>query len=194
MKPEVMVIIGVFVAFIVLEILFTSFFNKRGEQKGDGLFELVSGGSLVLFTQPLIILMAGWLAGLLMPNWVGLISDWSFWSVFLLFIIFDDLSQYWWHRLSHNVPWLYNLHRPHHNAEYLSIRVVYRNNFFYYLFMPGIKLNGFRHSCGLLSALFQRQRHTRRIMESTLQMTILITKAITGIYYSFGMCCLARQR
>jgi len=39
------------------------------------------------------------------------------------------LVQYWWHRASHVVPRLYNLHRPDHNVPYLSIRVVYRNNF-----------------------------------------------------------------
>ncbi len=52
------------------------------------------------------------------------------------------MMQYWWHRLSHTVPWLYNLHRPHHNAEYMSVRIVYRNNIFYYLLMPSLWLSG----------------------------------------------------
>ena len=52
------------------------------------------------------------------------------------------MMQYWWHRLSHTVPWLYNLHRPHHNAEYMSVRIVYRNNVFYYLLMPSLWLSG----------------------------------------------------
>ncbi len=59
-----------------------------------------------------------------------------------LLLVFDDMVQYWWHRLTHNVPWLYNLHRAHHNAEYLSIRVVYRNNVFYYLLMPNLWFSG----------------------------------------------------
>lgn len=55
-----------------------------------------------------------------------------------LFLIFDDMMQYWLHRASHTFPWLYHLHRAHHNAQYMSVRLVYRNNFFYYLLMPSI--------------------------------------------------------
>jgi sterol desaturase/sphingolipid hydroxylase (fatty acid hydroxylase superfamily) len=82
------------------------------------------------------------LARYLTPDAENTIADWSFGTVFILFLVLDDLTQYWWHRLSHSVKWLYNLHRPHHNAAYLSIRVVYRNNFFYYLLMPGLWLSG----------------------------------------------------
>ena len=71
-----------------------------------------------------------------------MLKTWPIWAVIGLFLIFDDMTQYWWHRISHSVPWLYNLHRPHHNAEYLSIRVVYRNNIFYYLLMPGLWFSG----------------------------------------------------
>ena len=53
-------------------------------------------------------------------------------------LLADDLTQYWWHRTSHEVPWLFALHRAHHSARYLSIRVTYRNNLLYYAFMPGL--------------------------------------------------------
>jgi sterol desaturase/sphingolipid hydroxylase (fatty acid hydroxylase superfamily) len=58
-----------------------------------------------------------------------------------LFLVLDDMTQYWLHRTSHSVPWLYNLHRAHHNARYMSVRLVYRNNVFYYALMPGIWLS-----------------------------------------------------
>jgi sterol desaturase/sphingolipid hydroxylase (fatty acid hydroxylase superfamily) len=61
---------------------------------------------------------------------------------FVLFLLFDDMTQYWWHRLTHRVPALYALHRAHHSAPYMSVRIVYRNNSFYYLLMPGIWLSG----------------------------------------------------
>jgi sterol desaturase/sphingolipid hydroxylase (fatty acid hydroxylase superfamily) len=67
----------------------------------------------------------GWLAWLPAPE------------MFCILLIADDLTQYGWHRLSHT-SWLYPLHRAHHSARYLSVRVVYRNHFLYYLFMPGI--------------------------------------------------------
>jgi sterol desaturase/sphingolipid hydroxylase (fatty acid hydroxylase superfamily) len=58
-----------------------------------------------------------------------------------MLLLVDDLTQYWWHRLSHS-PLLWPLHRAHHSAEYMSIRVTFRNNFFYYLMMPGLWLAG----------------------------------------------------
>jgi sterol desaturase/sphingolipid hydroxylase (fatty acid hydroxylase superfamily) len=57
--------------------------------------------------------------------------------MFLILLVSDDLTQYWWHRLSHT-PLLWPLHRAHHSASYMSVRIVYRNNFFYYAMMPGL--------------------------------------------------------
>jgi sterol desaturase/sphingolipid hydroxylase (fatty acid hydroxylase superfamily) len=56
-------------------------------------------------------------------------------------LIADDLTQYWWHRLSHS-PLLWPMHRAHHSAQYMSIRITFRNNFFYYLMMPGLWIAG----------------------------------------------------
>lgn len=142
MKPEIILIAGLFLLFSLLEFSFTGFFNKRGQKKGDGVVEVASSLLLVLFTQPLVLLMGAGLAALLVPEQQGVLSTWPFVAVLGLFLVFDDMTQYWWHRLSHTAAWLYKLHRPHHNAEYLSIRVVYRNNFFYYLLMPGLWFSG----------------------------------------------------
>ena len=59
-----------------------------------------------------------------------------------LFLLLDDMVQYWWHRASHTFPWLYNLHRAHHNARYMSVRLVYRNNVLYYAMMPNLWMSG----------------------------------------------------
>lgn len=142
MKPELIVIAFIFFAFVGLEIIKTSFFKKKGQTKDDAWVEIVGSFALVLFTQPLVLFLGGAFTALLAPELAGSLASWNVVAVFGLFLLFDDLPQYWWHRLSHTVPWLYKLHRPHHNAEYLSIRVVYRNNFFYYLFMPGLWLSG----------------------------------------------------
>ena len=58
-----------------------------------------------------------------------------------LLLLTDDLSWYWWHRASHS-SLLWPLHRAHHTATYMSIRVTYRNNLFYYLMMPGLWFGG----------------------------------------------------
>jgi len=142
MKPELIVILSIFIAFIVAEILFTRFFTKEGQVKGDGIVELVGTLMLTLFTQPLIVGGGILLASMVAPDAGDMLKSWPFLAVFGLFLIFDDMTQYWWHRITHATPWLYNLHRPHHNAEYMSIRIVYRNNIFYYFLMPGLWFSG----------------------------------------------------
>ena len=142
MKPEMLAIIAIFFGFILLEILFTRFFSKEHQAKGDGFVELVSTVVLTGVTQPTILLLAFGGMSLILPGLEGVIGDWPFWALFGLFLIFDDMTQYWWHRITHSTPWLYNLHRPHHQAEYMSIRIVYRNNIFYYFLMPGLWLSG----------------------------------------------------
>ena len=142
MKPELMLILAIFVAFILAEIIFTKFFAKKGQVKGDGTVELIGTLMLTLITQPLIFGLALFLSSLAIPGMEDVLKSWPFWAVFGLFLIFDDMTQYWWHRITHATPWLYNLHRPHHNGQYMSIRIVYRNNIFYYFLMPGLWLSG----------------------------------------------------
>ncbi|HEY0587096.1 MAG TPA: sterol desaturase family protein [Pseudoduganella sp.] len=97
--------------------------------------------SLLLITQPLILFttsaLGQWLAPGMRHAWSGL--PWWAWAGLLL--VGDDMTQYWWHRISHS-PRLWPLHRAHHSASYMSIRITYRNNFFYYLMMPGIWFAG----------------------------------------------------
>lgn len=142
MKPEMMVILGIFAGFTLLEIVFTNFFRKPGQTRQDAIVEIASTLTLLLVTQPLALLGGMSLARLIAPGAAGALADIPWYAGVGLFLIFDDMMQYWWHRASHSLPWLYNLHRPHHNGEYLSIRVVYRNNIFYYLLMPGLWLSG----------------------------------------------------
>lgn len=142
MKPELLLVLGIFIAFIVAEMVFTGFFRKSGQVKGDGLVELIATLMLTLVTQPLVVAGGFALAAIVLPDAGDVLKDWPFLAVFALFLVFDDMTQYWWHRITHATPWLYKLHRPHHQAEYLSIRIVYRNNIFYYFLMPGLWLSG----------------------------------------------------
>jgi len=141
-RLEFLPVLGIFLALIVLEILFTRFFSKPGQTRSDAIVEVISTGMLVLAVVPLVLASGKKLASLVVPDAAGILAGWPFWAVFGLFLIFDDMVQYWWHRASHTFPWLYKLHRAHHNAEYLSVRVVYRNNIFYYLLLPGIWFSG----------------------------------------------------
>lgn len=145
-KPELLILM-IFFGFAILEIIFTQFFYKKEAKKGDWIVEVLSTLSLTAVVQPFVLFAGGVVGSFFLPQ--NMLVDISFWAGIGLLLIFDDMTQYWWHRLSHSVSWLYNLHRPHHNAEYLSIRVVYRNNVFYYLLMPGLWLSGLLIYLGL---------------------------------------------
>ena len=107
----------------------------------DTKLELFMFLSLLAVTQPLAILTTRHLGLWLAPTYQGVLSDWPWWAMVGMLILVDDLTQYWWHRLSHS-PLLWPLHRAHHSAQYMSIRVTFRNNFFYYLMMPGLWFAG----------------------------------------------------
>lgn len=68
-------------------------------------------------------------------------ADWPWWQMLIVIVLADDLTQYFWHRLSHT-SFLWPLHRAHHSAAYMSVRIVYRNNLLYYALMPGLWLGG----------------------------------------------------
>jgi sterol desaturase/sphingolipid hydroxylase (fatty acid hydroxylase superfamily) len=107
----------------------------------DTKLELFMFVSLLVVSQPLIFFITGALGGWLLPEqrdaWAGL----PWWAMAAILLVGDDLTQYLWHRVSHT-PLLWPLHRAHHTAHYMSIRVTYRNNFFYYLLMPGLWVSG----------------------------------------------------
>ena len=107
----------------------------------DGKLELFMFVSLVAFTQPFIFFVTAKAGDLWFPQLHNAWADLPWWAMAGILLVGDDMTQYWWHRLSHT-PLLWPLHRAHHTAHYMSIRVTYRNNFFYYLMMPGLWVSG----------------------------------------------------
>jgi len=136
------VILGIYLGFGVLELWRSNLFSKSEQTRDDGIVEAVSMAMLLVFTQPMVLFASAGLMGLAFPQWAGALSDIPLIAAIALFLVLDDMTQYWWHRASHSFHWLYNLHRAHHNARYMSMRLVYRNNLFYYAMMPGIWLSG----------------------------------------------------
>jgi sterol desaturase/sphingolipid hydroxylase (fatty acid hydroxylase superfamily) len=141
-RPETIAILIIFVGFALAEFFRTNLFHKSRQRRKDGIVEIVSTTTLVLLTQPLVLLAGGLVAAAVAPNSRDALIGIPVIAQVGLLLFFDDMMQYWWHRISHTVKWLYELHRPHHDAEYMSIRIVYRNNIFYYLLMPGIWFSG----------------------------------------------------
>ena len=106
--------------------------------KDDFKIELLSLVTLPTLIQPGIFLFVLWIMNThfsgLEDHFLHLAVGWQV----LAFLILDDMSQYWWHRLSHISPTMWKLHRPHHVVEEMGVLVTYRNATLYYALMPGI--------------------------------------------------------
>jgi len=142
------IVAGIYLAFALIELACSSFRQPAGGKR-DVFIELLGSGILLAFTFPIVMWLSGQILSLAVPEMKGALASIPWVAGFALFLLLDDMTQYWWHRLTHRVPALYALHRAHHSAPYMSIRIVYRNNSFYYMLMPGIWLSGMLIYLGL---------------------------------------------
>jgi sterol desaturase/sphingolipid hydroxylase (fatty acid hydroxylase superfamily) len=145
-----LVLITIILGFAAVELVSRSHRNYAATSD-DTRLELGMFLALIAFTQPFVFSVAGKLCALAMPlqrdAWAGL----PWWTMGAALLVGDDLTQYLWHRASHT-PLLWPLHRAHHSAHYMSLRITYRNNFFYYLMMPGLWISGVLVFLGLGNA------------------------------------------
>ncbi|GAO77494.1 sterol desaturase family protein [Sphingopyxis sp. C-1] len=137
-----LIVLGIYLAFGLLELTSTRLFAKDEQTRHDGILEAVSTIVLLAITQPTILLIVGAIGHRTAPQFEGALAGIPVLAALALFLVFEDMMQYWWHRASHSFGWLYNLHRAHHNARYMSVRLVYRNNIIYYALMPSIWFAG----------------------------------------------------
>ena len=121
----------------IIEALGGLYFNDR-RTKNDFSIELLSLITLPTLIQPGIFLFVLWFMGASFPGLEDYYITSSLWWQVVAFLILDDLTQYWWHRLSHINKKMWKLHRPHHVVEEMGVLVTYRNAVLYYAFMPGI--------------------------------------------------------
>jgi sterol desaturase/sphingolipid hydroxylase (fatty acid hydroxylase superfamily) len=136
-----LLIVTAILGYAAMEIVSRRYADTVKANRNDTTLEALMTLSLLFITQPLSVFatsrLGHWLAPDLRNAWTGL----PWWAWIGLLLVGDDMLQYWWHRLSHS-PLLWPLHRAHHSAPYMSIRITYRNNFFYYLMMPSLWFGG----------------------------------------------------
>ena len=112
------------------------FDDKR--TKNDWTIELVSLFTLPTLIQPAIFILTLWICKNLVPQYEDFFINLAICWQILAFLILDDMTQYWWHRLSHTNRMMWKLHRPHHVVAEMGVLVTYRNAILYYALMPGI--------------------------------------------------------
>ena len=109
--------------------------------RNDFTIELVSLSTLPTLVQPAIFFVVIWVMSTYLPQWENYFIDAAIGWHILAFLVLDDMTQYWWHRLSHASKVMWKLHRPHHVVEEMGVLVTYRNATLYYALMPGIWLS-----------------------------------------------------
>jgi sterol desaturase/sphingolipid hydroxylase (fatty acid hydroxylase superfamily) len=87
-----------------------------------------------IVVRPLVAYFGLKLLPVLLPGGKDAFSWVPFWWGFLIIAIADDLTQYWYHRLHHQLPWLWRFHRTHHSAPYMGMAMASRQNIIYTIF------------------------------------------------------------
>ena len=135
------IVMLIMLVFVLAEVASGRFLQREESTRKDVIIEVISGLGVPLLVVPMTLWLAPLAVEGLVPGSEGAWAGWPAWSMFAVLLLADDLTQYGWHRLSHQLPWLYALHRAHHSGRYLSVRIVYRNNLIYYALMPGLWLS-----------------------------------------------------
>jgi sterol desaturase/sphingolipid hydroxylase (fatty acid hydroxylase superfamily) len=135
-------VFGVLLILGIIESFGGLYWNDR-RTKNDFTIEFLGLFLLPTFIQPGIFLIVLWVSGALVPNLGDALIESSIFLQIAAFLVFDDMTQYWWHRLSHVNRKIWKLHRPHHVVEEMGVLVTYRNAVLYYAFMPGIWFSAF---------------------------------------------------
>jgi len=129
--------LGVLLVAGILEAIGGLYWDDR-RTRNDWTMELVSLAMLPTLIQPGIFLVVLAAMGAWLPSAQDLWVAWPLWMQACAFLLVDDLTQYAWHRASHQNKWLWKLHRPHHVINEMGVLVTYRNAVMYYALMPGI--------------------------------------------------------
>ncbi len=130
-------VLGILVFFALMEIIIGHLKNSKRTfsdwiQEAGGFFVL----SLII--KPFIVIATIGVGHNIFPQAQNAFANVSLWIVFPLYILVDDLMQYWYHRSGHEYEFLWKLHRSHHQAEEMGFFISYRNAALYYLLMPNI--------------------------------------------------------
>ncbi|MBK7393036.1 MAG: sterol desaturase family protein [Chloracidobacterium sp.] len=131
------IVIGIVLFFSLAETI-AGYLTASKRTFGDWIQEAGGFIALSFIYKPLIVFSAFYFGGSLIPDVQNYVANSNLWAVFLIYLLVDDVLQYWYHRFGHEYGWLWKLHRPHHQAEEMGFFVSYRNAGLYYLLMPNI--------------------------------------------------------
>ena len=136
MLKSTLFILVVLALFAALELVF-------GLYRRPGVLTMRELGASLLSVGPYLVIRGAsfvamtWALGALWPGFEGALAGVSVWLVFPIYVLLDEYGLYWVHRKSHEWPWLWRIHKPHHVPRNMNIAVTYRENWLLDVLTPG---------------------------------------------------------
>ena len=120
------------IALGLVEVAF-GMYDKRWD-RNEKMVDLASFFIPKLLFRPFVAWASLKIWPVLFPGMIGTFTFVPFVWGFLIICVADDRTQYWYHRLHHEVPFLWRFHRTHHSASYMGMPTASRQNLFYTFF------------------------------------------------------------
>jgi sterol desaturase/sphingolipid hydroxylase (fatty acid hydroxylase superfamily) len=133
---DVWLVTGLLVLLGVAELWWAS--PHAARQEGELIVDAVSLGQFAFIIKPLIVLIATFGLSHTVPGLANRLADLPLWQGVLLALLPADLLHYWYHRLGHEVPVMWGMHRTHHTATSMSVSVSFRENWRWFALMPDL--------------------------------------------------------
>ncbi len=132
---------GLVIFMLALGIVEFSFGLYKGKwNKNERTLDIICFIIPRLVVRPAIAYFGLKLLPVLLPGYKGYFSWVPFFWGCLIIAVADDLTQYWYHRLHHEVRWMWRFHRTHHSAPYMGMAMASRQNLIYTFFFSQIYL------------------------------------------------------
>ena len=138
----------IFFSLLVLEYCYGHYSQQKANHN-EKLVAWISYIQQFALVRPVIAFILAAVLAAINPSWENSLQQLPFWPVFFVYLLTRELIQYWYHRFSHQWPWLWQLHKTHHSAEQMNVLVTSRGNLFWFLLMPTLYFEAAMIYCGL---------------------------------------------
>jgi len=130
--PALLVVVG------IAEFALGLYDKKWG--KNERILDIVCFVLPIVIIRPTVVYFSLKVLPFVLPGYKNVFIWVPFWWGFFIIAVADDLTQYWYHRLHHQIPFLWRFHRTHHSARYMGMAMANRQNIIYTVFFSQIYL------------------------------------------------------
>jgi len=125
---------------------------KNSSRTRDDWMAEIGGFFLVSLASFIGLFGINYLGEQLFPDAHYSMASLSLWIAAPLYMLIDDVSQYWYHRSAHEYNFLWKHHRVHHAAEDMGVMVSFRNSAMYFIFLPNVWIAAIFTFLGMIPA------------------------------------------